>query len=73
MNNDPRVPIDESKRTDAVRVHFDFTDAELDLIQRFAVIHGYLRETPDKAWTVREKREVARYWITRIVEKAIGR
>lgn len=50
-----------------VRLDIELTDEEVARLQRKAILHGYSRENPRKAWTDKEKKEAARYGIEALV------
>jgi hypothetical protein len=51
-----------------MRIQVEVTNAELDRLVGYAIIHGFVRVEPRKRWTDRERREAARY----AMEKLIG-
>jgi hypothetical protein len=50
-----------------LRIDFDIPDGEVDSFVHRAVMSGFKREEPRKAWTQAERKEATRWAIARIV------
>lgn len=52
-----------------LNVVFDNEEIDLDRLWHRGVHVGFIREDPKKSWTEAEKREAARYFIQRVVNR----
>lgn len=50
-----------------LRVDLQVTDDQFDGLVQFALMHGFKREEPRKAWTNRERREAAVWAVRRTI------
>jgi len=56
----------------SLRVTFEVDDTELTLLVRRALLLGFVREDPHKAWGQRDKREAARFALKRLAKEALA-
>jgi hypothetical protein len=50
-----------------MQLRIDITEAELKALEHEAVMNGFKREEPRKAWTDKERKEAARWYLGRVI------
>ena len=56
-----------------IRIDLEIPDAEIEKLVHLAIVYGYKRIDPQRAWRYLEKLEAARYGASRLIQQEMER